>query len=127
MLSPVVADPAAGKDQQFRDAAFFLGDAQFQAGQFADSAKTLAAYLAADGPRKEEGAFKLGLAQLKAGQTGEAEKTLAKLADAPAGPPGLLAGSWRTGSCSTVSSTSPTRPPVCWARCWTRRPMPRPI
>ncbi len=92
MLSPVVADPAAGKDQQFRDAAFFLGDAQFQAGQFADSAKTLAAYLAADGPRKEEGAFKLGLAQLKAGQTGEAEKTLAKLADAPAGSPWVARG-----------------------------------
>ncbi|MCY2928660.1 MAG: tetratricopeptide repeat protein [Planctomycetota bacterium] len=92
MLAPVVADPAAGKDQQFRDAAFFLGDAQFQAGQFADSAKTLQAYLAADGPRKEEATFKLGLAQLKAAQTAEAEKTLAKLSEAPAGSPWVARG-----------------------------------
>ncbi len=85
LLQPVVADKTAAKDEQLREAAFFLGDAQLQSQQYAGAAQSLSAYLAAGGTRKQEATFKLGLSQVRAGQTAQAEKTLGALIAEPAG------------------------------------------
>jgi len=87
LLKPVVADKATARDEHLREAAFFLGDAQFQSRRYAEAAGTLSGYLAAGGARQQEGAFKLGLAQLRAGKTAEAERTLRGLSAAKRGSP----------------------------------------
>ncbi|MBL7133156.1 MAG: tetratricopeptide repeat protein [Phycisphaerae bacterium] len=85
LLGPVAADKTAAQDEHLREAAFFLGDAQLQSGQYAPAAKSLSAYLAAGGTRKQEATFKLGLSQLRAGQTNQAETTLGSLVVQPPG------------------------------------------
>ena len=90
LLKQVASAPEAAKSEHLREAAFFLGDAQFQAKQYADAAKALDGYLSGKGQRREEAQFKLGLSQLRAGNPAEAEKTLGSLIDAPADSPWVM-------------------------------------
>ena len=76
LLKPVAAKAAASKDKLLHDAVFFLGDAQFQTGQFKEAARSFSEYLGGPADRRSEAQFKLGLAQLKAEQFGEAAKSL---------------------------------------------------
>lgn len=80
LLSPVADNPAAAKDKHLKEAIFFLGDAQFQAGRYAPAVESFTKYLAADPGRKDEAQFKLGLAQLRANQVPAAGKTLGEMA-----------------------------------------------
>ncbi|MCE5325189.1 MAG: tetratricopeptide repeat protein [Planctomycetaceae bacterium] len=87
ILAPIAADAAAAKDENLREAAFYLGDAQIQLQQYAPAAKSLETYIASGGTLKEEATFKLGLSHSRAGHTDKAEKTLATLIDQPLGSP----------------------------------------
>ncbi|MCE5276955.1 MAG: tetratricopeptide repeat protein [Planctomycetaceae bacterium] len=87
ILAPIAADAAAAKDENLREAAFYLGDAQIQLQQYPAAAKSLDSYIASGGSLKQEATFKLGLSYSRAGNTDKAEKTLSTLIDQPLGSP----------------------------------------
>ena len=80
VLSPMVqASPKQLSLVEVQDAAFFLGDAQFQAAKYDEAVTTLARYLASSKDRREEAHCKMGLAQLRGGDAKAAERTFSTL------------------------------------------------
>jgi TolA-binding protein len=90
LLKQVAGQPEAAGNEQLREAAFFLGDAQFQTGQYADAAGAFGGYLANKGQRQQEAQFKLGLSQVRARQLDRAEKTLEAMLSESADSPWVM-------------------------------------
>lgn len=87
LLGPVAENKKTAEDANLREAILFLGEAQLQAGKFADAAKTLSRYLAVSKSNKPEVKYKLAVALLRSNQNPPAEKVLAELAKDSADSP----------------------------------------
>lgn len=97
LLRPVADSKQAASDEELMSAILLLGDAQLQAGKFAESAQSLSRFVAGTKKDNSEALYKLAVAQLRGGDTAAAEKTLGQLATGSATSPWVIRGHFEAG------------------------------